>query len=1160
MLDTPDSGMAKDRIDTKRSSPHPLFDAEWYQQSNPDIPPHLATFGHYLSEGWRKLKSPHPLFSVEYYFQQRPDVRNAGVEPLGHFVTQGWKERSNPHPLFDVEFYLSQGKDFDGVDPLTHYVTLGWKQGRKPNASANQCGRSHQLDEVVTGSFSISHDRVGNRPEQRSVGAQNFSPTLEDSAKITAAVLDESGLFDPLWYLANYTDISHAGLDPREHFIHFGSAELRSPGPGFESTWYARQYPDVRESGLEPLVHYVKIGRAEGRKPVGPPVYQRWIERFDELASDDIEAIRFHISAIKLPTVHVILRFDGQNETHLEAAIGRLEGQIYRSWRAVICIESDCSVDAVRIARLAASRDERLIVLHVPVDDEKIVHSQCVESLLLAEGSVLLREHALYMFALAALRGACLVYSDEDRLDEKGERFAPTFKPEYSAEFFRNQNYFGRCVFARGPNFALKSMALDFVRGRKGLDALLDEVVPGTNSDDIIHISHVLYHDLVEQLQRDTRRASANLSEDASPRVSIIIPTRDGLDLLKPCIESILRDTAYPRDKFEIIVVDNGSREEKTIKFLVASVEAGAIRVVNDPEKFNFSKLNNLAAANSQGDIFVFLNNDTTVNDSGWLRRLVDYAVCADVGAVGSKLLYPDGTVQHGGVVLGIQGVAAHAHVGLSATDGGFQGLANTTREVSAVTGACLAMRRDLFEKLGGFDTAFAVAFNDIDLCLRAIKAGYRNIYIQEALVIHHESKTRGYDDTPDKIALFRREACLARKRYGRLFNDDAYYNPNLSLERVYELAFPPRRAKPWKDYTCGRRKLRILMLSVTHAVGHGVPLVIDQQSTYLAQAGYEVFVGGPRSDNEFLYEGCRRIEITDPKGAAEFAVENNIDCIVAHTPPFFSVSRWVGEWPKVICYDYGEPPPEFFPSEVEARRAVAAEKRFVFATADRLFAISAAVQSEAEEENMGIIPLGNAHLAVWQNDLMAQRILKRNAMGWADKFVILNVCRFHQAERHYKGVDFYAEIMHRLVAEFPDLARRVVFALCGKGNREDQDYMRALGVEVFASVSDAELIDFYGAADFYLSLSQWEGYNLGVGQALAMGLPVIASDIPAHRAFPILCSNDPSLIVEQLACAARDAIANEFSSERDAVVTKWEPSLVRFVEAIEELCRSHKS
>ena len=241
------------------------------------------------------------------------------------------------------------------------------------------------------------------------------------------------------------------------------------------------------------------------------------------------------------------------------------------------------------------------------------------------------------------------------------------------------------------------------------------------------------------------------------------------------CLDS-LQTTAYPPDRLEIIVVDNNSSDPDMLRFLSAAEMQGRIRLLRDREAFSYSRINNRAAGLASGEVFVFLNNDTEVNQANWLQRMIAYALQPGIGVVGAKLLYPDRTVQHAGIVLGIQGVAGHAHVGLTEDDGGYRNLANATREVSAVTGACIAIRQAIFAELGGFDEALSVAFSDVLLCLDAVARGYRNIIISEPLIIHHKSRTRGFDDTPAKVALFHREAENSRTRHRALFRNDPCY------------------------------------------------------------------------------------------------------------------------------------------------------------------------------------------------------------------------------------------------------------------------------------------------------------------------------------------------------------------------------------------------
>ena len=346
------------------------------------------------------------------------------------------------------------------------------------------------------------------------------------------------------------------------------------------------------------------------------------------------------------------------------------------------------------------------------------------------------------------------------------------------------------------------------------------------------------------------------------------------------------------------------------------------------------------------------------------------------------------------------------------------------------------------------------------------------------------------------------------------------------------------------------------MMLSVTHQRGHGVAVVVDIQARHLASRGYEVLVAGPSAPQEMPYVDCRRVVLDSAEDAACAAVENSVDCIVAHTPPFFSTARWLGGKPRFFVYDYGEPNPQFFP-DAEARLGVLAEKAFCSVIADRWLAISPSVAGESGLQNVEVVPLGNAHLAVWSLTMPSEREKARALYGWADKFVVLNVCRFHRAERHYKGVDTYVRVRDLLRLGSPSLGDKIVFVMCGKTTEEDVAEIESTGLTVLADVSDSELVQLYAAADLYVNFSRWEGYNLGIGQALAMGLPVFASDIPPHKAFPIATFADVDEAVDRIIDLADDTLSATQPASRESVVFPWDASLRRFEQIIvEELGR----
>jgi GT2 family glycosyltransferase len=283
------------------------------------------------------------------------------------------------------------------------------------------------------------------------------------------------------------------------------------------------------------------------------------------------------------------------------------------------------------------------------------------------------------------------------------------------------------------------------------------------------------------------------------PLVSVIIPTRDGAAMLRQTIDGVMRRTDYPA--LEIIILDNGSTDAATLAYLAALAADPRVRVLPAPGPFNYSQLNNTGVAAARGEIILLLNNDMDVIGPGWLAEMVAHAVRPDVGAVGCKLLYADGTVQHAGIVTGMKGLAGHGFRGQDGAAPGYLGLLSCTRNVSAVTGACLAMRRDLYLSIGGLDADnLPVSYNDVDLCLRLDKAGYWIVWTPFASLYHLESVTRGADSKPENAGRAQREHDVLLRRWGERLLRDPYYSPCLTIDdESYGLAWPPRVAEPWR-------------------------------------------------------------------------------------------------------------------------------------------------------------------------------------------------------------------------------------------------------------------------------------------------------------------------------------------------------------------------
>ena len=868
---------------------------------------------------------------------------------------------------------------------------------------------------------------------------------------------------------------------------------------------------------------------------VDEDTYTAWIARFDALTAADRIIIAAAIANADLPALDVVLAADGHLAAHLADRLADLDAQLYQPARILILADAPLSTAAA--ARVA--RDPRIVV--APAHDYA-AHLTAPYALIL-DPAVTLRRETLFAFADAARANPAwqLIYADEDRLAGT-DRGSPIFKPVFSPELNRRMAYLGACVcVATSSMTAVPTTPV--ARWAAGLAAALDPATIG-------RIPRILFH-----RSSDTPEAPLLACPDPiwpEPIVAIVIPTRNHAALLSTCIDSIRDKSDYPAEKLGFVIIDNGSDQPDALELLDRLAGEPRVTLIRDPSPFNYARLNNVAAAATQAEVLVFLNNDTEICDPHWLRALAGWAATPGIGIVGPKLLYPDHTIQHAGVVLGIGGVAGHSFVGLPSDSPGYIGLAGVTREAAALTGACIAIRRALFEAIGGFDEHLQIAFNDTALCCEALRRGNRNLYLGDTTVIHHESKSRGFDDTPEKLARFRNECSHVRLEYKSLFDQDPYYSPNLGLERQYQPAIP-RVRRPWHAHRRGiDPNPRILILSDVHATGHGVPVVIKQHADYLAAQGWTVFVGGPLRANEIVYEGCFRVYLDGPVEAQSFAYDADVDAVIIHTIPYFAMFRNMSDAPRRVIFDHGEPPPAWFPDQ-RAREIVDGEKQFSYRLADLVLTNTSTIKDEIGYDRAEVAGLGNSHLAIWDDALAARRDAIRTRLGLTGKIVILNVCRFHKAERRYKGIDDYIAL-EQAAASDPALAGRLVFVLCGKGSHADRDEMIAAGLTVHASVTDAELIDLYAAADLYVNFSKWEGFNLGIAQALAMGLEVVASDIPAHRQFPIATADDPAQRVSLVA----EAVARHAAGRsRQAVIMPWQPLLEWLRDRLVQLCRS---
>lgn len=496
--------------------------------------------------------------------------------------------------------------------------------------------------------------------------------------------------------------------------------------------------------------------------------------------------------------------------------------QIYENWELILADDASTDPRTAEILEEYRKRDpERVKVLRlagnsgVAMATNKAAEAATGDFLALLDHDDILTPDALLETALRAEAEpeAELIYSDEDKIDESGKLVQAFHKPDFAPEYLLCNNYichfcafrkdlFERCGGFR-PGFDGSQDFELFLRLTRAA-ARVEHVpkilyhwrmVPGSTSADPNakggpwrETSRKALEETVKERGWDAEVGNGlvpgtyrvRFAVKGDPRVCIVIPTKDRLDLLRRCVASVRRRTEGAN--WEILVVSNNSTNDATFKYLDEQTAAGRFRWIAHDEPFNFSRINNVAVAATDAPHLVFMNNDMEVLSGDWLTSMLEYAQQPEIGAVGAKLLYPNDTVQHAGIVLGMMGVAGHVFKHAKAGQHGYFGWIDMVRDVGAVTAACMAMRREVFEEIGGFDERIAVAFNDVDLCIRTLQTGRRIVYTPYAQLYHHESASRGDDESPEHYMRFRSEIAYMVSKWGQDLYRDPGYNRNLSI------------------------------------------------------------------------------------------------------------------------------------------------------------------------------------------------------------------------------------------------------------------------------------------------------------------------------------------------------------------------------------------
>jgi glycosyltransferase involved in cell wall biosynthesis/SAM-dependent methyltransferase len=574
--------------------------------------------------------------------------------------------------------------------------------------------------------------------------------------------------------------------------------------------------------------------------------YDQWIKAYDCFDDNDKELLKKQIKKFKSkPLISIVMPTYNSNLDWLRSAIESVQNQIYQNWE--LCISDDASTDknVIKILKEYSKNDSRIKVVfrkkngHISESSNTALSIATGHWVALLDHDDLLSETALFYVAqlINHYPDVKMIYSDEDKIDANNVRFNPYFKCDWNRDLFYSHNMFSHLGVYNAE--LLKSIG-GFRKGFEGSQdydlALRCLEVVGDNK--VKHIPRVLYHwrahaestaltnkakpyamiagerAINDHFKRTGIKAKAELLNHGYrvhydlprilPLVSIIIPTRNGYKNIKKCIESIILKTTY--SNFEIIIIDNGSVDSETIDYLNLIKENPKISIKYDDRPFNYSQLNNSAADVSKGELLVLLNDDVEVINGNWLSEMVSNAMREGIGAVGARLFYVDNTLQHAGIILGlgIDAVAGHVHYNLPKGQSGYFGRAILQQNFSAVTAACLVIKKSIFNEVGGFnESKLAVVYNDVDLCLKLIEKGYKNTWTPYAELYHYESSTRGRDDSTLEIKRLHNEISFMKKTWGNSLKLDPAYSPNLALDRHdFYYAFPPRVSKfyLWKN------------------------------------------------------------------------------------------------------------------------------------------------------------------------------------------------------------------------------------------------------------------------------------------------------------------------------------------------------------------------
>ena len=848
-----------------------LFDTAYYITHflKKEVSPEKA-IAHYFKTGVKLGYNPNSHFDTTYYLNLYPDVKKAKFNPLLHYILYGWAEGRNPSGIFDTEFYINHYPDVKSslLNPLFHFLNYGIQEHRI--CIDNGVHDSKPAFEPPTSQV-VHHDlesiaidvikKSGLFDTEYYIKQSGLKDQSEDLVahyvkKGAKAGLDPNPLFSSKFYFSENKDVTESKLNPLFHYIMYGVKEGRNPGPEFDTEFYFLLYGDVKNAGLNPLHHYLHYGIKEGRSinrasASDPHTYLGWVNTYDRITRKEIAAMKKMIAAMNYkPLISVITPVYNPDIKYFRMAIESVMKQAYDNWE--LCLADDASTDPEvrKVLEEYAQADKRIKVAyrkingHISDASNSAIEIASGDYFLLLDQDDEIPEHAMFMVAQALNenKDIALLYSDEDKIDIHGHRHGAYFKSDWNYDLFCGHNMISHLGVYKA---AIVRKIGGFRKGYEGSQDydLAHRFIEQIKPEQIRHLPHILYHwrtlpgstsfsmdsknyafdaalrSLEDHLTRTQQKGKVIVAPNfgyrvkrdtpqAAPLVSIIIPFKDKIDYLERCLNSIFEKTTYKN--YELILVNNASKEQSTKQYLSELVRTHKnIQILDYPGEFNYSAMNNRAVDMARGVIVGLLNNDIEVINEDWLTEIVSQVNRKDAGAVGAKLYFPNDTIQHAGIVLGIHVVGNHIHKLFERNHAGYLNKLQLIQDFSALTGACLFVKKAIYLEVGGLDEKnLKVAYNDVDFCLKLREKGYLNIWTPFAELYHHESVSRG-KDTDAHNQRFESEINYMYKRWGAIIENDPYYNPNLSNQSVeFRMAVPPRRNYPWTELAKKESKL----------------------------------------------------------------------------------------------------------------------------------------------------------------------------------------------------------------------------------------------------------------------------------------------------------------------------------------------------------------